>query len=67
MIPRAYKSHDPRADKIHGSSGMFQWGDSPDLHAARPVAHVLAQQQVVHGTRADEVENLGRMFKTMLV
>ena len=30
----------------------------PNLHAARPVAHVLAQQQVVHGTRADEVENL---------
>ena len=30
----------------------------PDLHASRPVAHVLSQQQVVHGDRADEVENL---------
>ena len=32
--------------------------DLPDLHAAGPVAHVLSQQKVVDGARADEVENL---------
>lgn len=29
-----------------------------DLHALRPVAHVLAQEQVVERPRADEVEDL---------
>ncbi len=30
----------------------------PDLHTAGPVAHILAQQQVVQGAGADEVEHL---------
>ena len=34
------------------------WGCAPDLHALAPGAHVLAQQQVVEGDGADDVELL---------